>query len=90
MNHPPPVNGKNYRKITLPLLTGKITSVVNVTVKEVAEQVMLEAAEELRGENSTSDPVDVGVSFDGIWQRRGFTSVNGVAVAIFNRHRSST
>ena len=43
MNHPLPVNEKNYRKIT---------SVVNVCVKKVAEQVMLEAAEKLRGENT--------------------------------------
>ena len=73
MNHPPPVNEKNYRKIT---------SVENVAVNEVAEQVLLEAAEELRGENTRSDPVDVGVSFDGTWQCRGLTSMNGAAVAI--------
>ena len=35
---------------------------------------MLEAAKELRGENTTSDPVDVGVSFDGSWQRLLFQS----------------
>ena len=43
---------------------------------------MLEAAEELRCENTTSDPVDVGVSFDGTWQRRGFTSMNAADVVI--------
>ena len=53
-----------------------------MAVKEIAEQVMLETAEELRGENTTSDPVDVGVSFDGTWQRRGFTPMDSAAVAI--------
>ena len=31
---------------------------------------------------STSDPVDIAVSVDGTWQRRGFSSLYGVVLAI--------
>ena len=37
------------------------------------------AATELRGSDETAD---VGVSVDGTWQRKGFTSMNGVVTAI--------
>ena len=38
---------------------------------------MVDAAEKLREVSN-----DVGVSFDGTWQKRGFSSPNGVVVAI--------
>ena len=32
---------------------------------------------------AAADSADVGVSVDGTWQRKGFTSLNGVITAIF-------
>ena len=40
---------------------------------------MADATAELRGD---TDAADVGVSVDGTWQRKGFTSTNGVTTAI--------
>ena len=73
MNYPPPVSERNYRKIT---------TVVNTAVKALASEIMLDAANDLRVDTATNEPIDVGVSFDGTWQWRGFTSMNGAVVAI--------
>ena len=40
---------------------------------------MSTAASKLRG---TAETADVGVPVDGSWQRKGFTSLNGVVTAI--------
>ena len=47
--------------------------------KVVAERSMVEAAKEIKGE---VDVIDTAVSVDGTWQRRGFTSLNGIVTAI--------
>ena len=39
---------------------------------------MLEAAMEIK----EAEGGDIGVSFDGTWQRRGYSSLNGVGTAI--------
>ena len=75
MDMPKPMTKKNYEK-----MSDKLGEVV----KEVAEQSMKDAAQELRtkvnaGEN---DVVDIGVSCDGTWQKRGFQSLNGVFAAL--------
>ena len=77
MDMPKPMTKKNYEK-----MSDKLGEVV----KEVAEQSMKDAAQELRtkvnaGEN---DVVDIGVSCDGTWQKRGFQSLNGVFCGTFN------
>ena len=41
---------------------------------------MSEDAKELGGGGDS--PINVGVSVDGSWQRRGFSSLNGVVTAI--------
>ena len=69
MNLPPPVSKKNYQK-----LSHKIRD----TAKTVAEASMSAAIEEVKKEGAT----DIGVSVDGTWQRRGFSSLNGVVVAV--------
>ena len=69
MNLPPPVSKKNYQK-----LSHKIRD----TAKTVAEASMSAAIEEVKKEGAT----DFGVSVDGTWQRRGFSSLNGVVVAV--------
>ena len=78
MNHPPPMHEKNYRNIGYKFYDG---------VKEVAESVMKEACDEVRslstGYNAEDNVImDTGVTLDGTWQKRGFTSYNGAVMAI--------
>ena len=65
----------NYDKISLQLSTA---------AKEVAEETMKEAREELRQAPSSdnSSVIDTEVSCDGTWQRRGFSSLNDIVAAI--------
>ena len=57
-------------------------------VETIGEETMSDAANELR--EKSSDPnadngiLDIGVSCDGSWQNRGFSSLNGVVTVIFN------
>ena len=49
------------------------------SAKRVAEKSILMAASRLQG---TADSVDVGVSVNGTWQDKGFTSLNGTVISI--------
>ncbi|GFY06797.1 uncharacterized protein TNCV_482021 [Trichonephila clavipes] len=54
-------------------------------VQKVAEESMIKAAteiEEKQQKNLSSDIVKCGISVDGTWQRRGYTSMNGCVAAI--------
>ncbi|GFT91487.1 uncharacterized protein TNCV_2336491 [Trichonephila clavipes] len=53
-------------------------------VQEVAEVSMIKAATEIveKKQNLSSDIVKCGISVDGTWQRRGYTSMNGCLAAI--------
>ncbi|GFW19817.1 uncharacterized protein TNCV_3561201 [Trichonephila clavipes] len=53
-------------------------------VQEVAEESMIKAATEIveKQQNLSSDIVKCGISVDGTWQRRGYTSVNGCVAAV--------
>ncbi|GFX76655.1 hypothetical protein TNCV_3163731 [Trichonephila clavipes] len=53
-------------------------------VQEVAEESMIKAATEIveKQQNLSSDIVKCGISVDGTWQRRGYTSMNGCVAAI--------
>ena len=58
-----------------------ISNGLRVAAKVVAEKNMNAAANDLK--NSDSDILDIGVfSVDGSWQRRGFSSLNGVVAAL--------
>ena len=70
LNMPEPMTSDNY---------DNISNILKDSAKVVAENSMSVAATELRGSNETGD---VGVSVDGTWQRKGFTSMNGVVTAI--------
>ena len=70
LNMPEPMLSNNYHNISLKL---------KESAKRVAEKSMSMAASKLRG---AADSADVGVSVDGIWQRKGFTYLNGVITAI--------
>ena len=57
-----------------------ISNNIRDSAKQIAERSMNNAAVELkRGKNMV---IDIGVSLDGSWQRRGFSSMNGVVTAI--------
>ena len=77
MNMPPPMTKNNYESIS-----NKLSSVA----KEVAEETINDAVQDLWNknlENSTDDTIlDTGASCDGTWQRRSFSSNNGVFAAI--------
>ena len=59
-----------------------ISKTIQASAKVVAEKSMSDAAEELKNLNGDGKNTDVGVSVDGTWQRKGFTSMNGVITAI--------
>ena len=59
MNMPPPVAQKSYDKLSQKL---------GVAVEKVAKTSMIEASVEVKEKGGLTD---VGVSFDGSWQRRG-------------------
>ena len=76
MNHPAHITEKNYRKVN---------KIYRDSAKEVAGKIMKEAALELRSNNNSNVELgiaDTGVSVDSIWQKRGFTSLNGAVAAI--------
>ncbi|GFW74442.1 uncharacterized protein TNCV_2413411 [Trichonephila clavipes] len=53
-------------------------------VQEVTEESMIKAATEIveKQQNLSSDIVKCGISVDGTWQRRGYTSMNGCVAGI--------
>ena len=52
---------------------------------EIAQQSMAEAANELHTLTPDTEIIDETVSCDGIWQRRGFSSLVGVVPVISHR-----
>ena len=76
MNMPKLMTANNY---------DKIVNVLSAAAKSTAEEVMLEACQELHElekTNNADDVLDVAVSCDGTWQRRGYSSLNGVVAAL--------
>jgi hypothetical protein len=76
MDMPKPITAKNYDKIVV-----KLTA----AVKTVAEDTMSDACQELKALHQCENPdeiLDTAVSCDGTWQRRGYSSNNGVVSVI--------
>ena len=76
MNIPPPLTARNYKK--------QILSLKNI-VKAIAKETMTNATADLRikkGVTSNTALVDIAVSCDGSWQKRGYSSLNGFVSAI--------
>ena len=76
MNLPKPMTRCNY---------DKLSNLLRDAVKSVAETIMKDAAQTIRANINVNDDdiqVDTGVSVDGSWQRRGFSSLNGVVTVI--------
>ena len=64
----------------------KLSNLLRDAVKSVAETSMKNAAQTIRANINVNDDDDIqvhtGVSVDGSWQRRGFSSLNGVVTVI--------
>jgi len=63
----------------------KNSRVIGFHVKIIAKESMKQAAEELKrlkGQENSEEPTNCGASFDGTWQRRGYSSRNGCVTAI--------
>ncbi|CAN7936875.1 unnamed protein product [Ixodes hexagonus] len=79
LNAPPPMHVRSYQKVA-----GKVHDAAMLA----ATQVMEEAARAVRKAQATegtiaeSDHLDVCISYDGTWHKRGHTSQFGVGVAI--------
>ena len=75
LNMPKPMTAKNFINISNNLRDA---------AKVVAQRSMMTAVNELRIKSNLneSDIIDTGVSVDGTWQRRGFSSLNGVVAVI--------
>ena len=75
MNIPRPMTQNSY---------DNIASTIISSVKLVAEETMAEAAQEIheKGELDEDGVTNTGISNDGTWQRRGFSSYNGCVAAI--------
>ena len=72
MNIPKPMTVKNYNKIVMKFVK---------SVKDVAEETMADAVDELPIDDDSATK-DVSISMDGSWQRRGYASLNGCVTAI--------
>ena len=71
---PIPVTQNNYDKLVM-----KFGDVAKV----VAEESMNDAADDIRSNTEPSDGVvNRGISSDGSWQRKGYSSLNGVVTVI--------
>ena len=70
LNMPKPMTVKNFNNNS---------NMLRDAAKVVAEKSMVVAVNDLRKD---ADVIDIGVSVDGTWQRRGFSSLNGVVAAI--------
>lgn len=78
MNMPSPPAAKNY---------SKISSVITSCLRFIAKESMRKAAEEVRNlkglnDSAGTEPGNCGVSCDGTWQKRGFSSRNGCVTTI--------
>ena len=70
MNLPSPMTKKNYNASV---------NVITKAVTEVAKKTMHDAAKEIV---SSTASADIGVSTDGTWQQRGYSSYNGVVATL--------
>ena len=73
MNMPQPMTQNNYDKLAVK---------IGAVAQKVAEDTMFDAVSELRKHANNDEICDIGVSCDGTWQRRGFSSLNGVFSAL--------
>ena len=75
MNMPPPMHRKSYRK--------SYTRLYQAYLK-VVQDSLSDAASQVVGARDDTGITNVMASFDGTWQRRGYSSLNGVITCISN------
>ena len=73
MNLPMPLHGNSYKSQEIAL---------NAAAKKVANETMAEAASEIHSIAGQNDVVETGISADGTWQKRGYSSLHGVSTVI--------
>ena len=73
MNMPPPLHSKAY---------SACNAALSKAAKAVANETMEDAATELHDGDDSSQIVKCGVSCDGTWQRRGYSSLNGCVTTL--------
>ena len=79
MNMPPPMAEITFNETVKSRLHPKYIDVVNRNMKDAAEEVRRKLADEYETEVSV---YDTAASCDGSWQRRGYSSINGIVTAI--------
>ena len=72
MNMPPSLSSVGYNRVS---------TKVALACREVARESMQTAAKELKMKND-DDITNASISFDGSWQKRGYSSLNGFVAAI--------
>ena len=80
MNMPSTLSKDSYNEITKKLLEASVSTVDAVTKKSVEK--IVESYSFLGVEPDEDGVLDIGVSFDGSWHKRGHLSHNGIAVVI--------
>jgi hypothetical protein len=82
MNMPPPLTNHSYD-----ITNNKLHKVY----KEISSQSMKAAVSELRemlnANGSDDEVIDCGISIDGTWQRRGYSSLNGVVAGLSHENK---
>ena len=82
MNMPPPLTNHSYD-----ITNNKLHKVC----KEISSQSMKAAVSELRemlnANGSDDEVIDCGISIDGTWQRRGYSSLNGVVAGLSHENK---
>ena len=68
----------NMPEPSLPRSYSYHATAINKSVKKVAEETMAEAAKEIHEQLDFSEFAEIGVSGDGTWQKRGYSSLHGV------------
>ena len=69
MNMPPPIRAHSY---------DEASNKIRDAAEKVAKSSMIAAASDVKA----TDGKGIGVTVDGTWQRRGFSSLNGIVAAI--------
>ena len=75
MDMPPPISNSSY---------DKLVKKNHKAVKDVTFNIMKEAADEviINANCIEGEVVDAGISNDGTWQKRGFSSLNGAVASL--------
>ena len=80
MNLSPPMNKTAFKK-TMTRLYNSYKRVTQDNMSQVAESVRKSF---MKDEYNQDEIVNIDASFDGTWQKRGFSSLNGIVTVISN------